>query len=69
MQNYAVSFHLSGQIDGCNGAHTWPTAFMTARAAFRHQKQRQFAGGAEREPQISPVDSGTAEPGQFRQPS
>lgn len=67
MQKYAVSFHLSGQIDGCNGAHTWPRAFMTARAAFRHQKQ--FAGGAEREPQISPVDSGPPEPSQFRQPS
>lgn len=30
------------------------------------KSRETVVGGAEREPQISPVNSGTAEPGQFR---
>lgn len=42
-------------------------SFRDCQSSIQTPKtERQFAGGAEREPQINPVDSGPAEPGQFR---
>ena len=54
-------------MDGCTGADTWPRAFVTARAASRHQKQSGDGwrvGVGERESQIILGESNPAKPGQ-----
>ena len=52
-------------MDGCTGAETWPRAFVTARAASRHQKQKWMEGGVEgRESQIVLGKGNPAKPGQ-----
>ena len=52
-------------MDGCTGADTWPRAFVTARAASRHQKQKWMEGGVGKwESQLVLGESNAAKPGQ-----